>query len=53
VPRDGHESFEDETTAALMDANFVNIKVDREERPDIEAVYMTVTQAMTARAAGR
>ncbi|MGA6168202.1 thioredoxin domain-containing protein [Amycolatopsis magusensis] len=42
-----HESFEDEGTAALMNANFVNIKVDREERPDIDAVYMTATQAMT------
>ncbi|SFB59825.1 hypothetical protein SAMN05216266_12465 [Amycolatopsis marina] len=42
-----HESFEDEETAALMNANFVNIKVDREERPDIDAVYMTATQAMT------
>jgi uncharacterized protein YyaL (SSP411 family) len=42
-----HESFEDEGTAALMNANFVNIKVDREERPDIDAIYMTATQAMT------
>ncbi|WP_199432536.1 thioredoxin domain-containing protein [Qaidamihabitans albus] len=42
-----HESFEDEETAALMNENFVNIKVDREERPDIDAVYMTATQAMT------
>ncbi|WP_216209549.1 thioredoxin domain-containing protein [Amycolatopsis aidingensis] len=42
-----HESFEDEGTAALMNANFVNVKVDREERPDIDAVYMTATQAMT------
>ncbi|MEV4318739.1 thioredoxin domain-containing protein [Actinocrispum sp. NPDC049592] len=42
-----HESFEDDDTAALMNANFVNIKVDREERPDIDAVYMTATQAMT------
>ncbi|MFD8500572.1 thioredoxin domain-containing protein [Amycolatopsis sp. NPDC059657] len=42
-----HESFEDEGTAALMNANFVNIKVDREERPDIDAVYMAATQAMT------
>ncbi|AXB45124.1 thioredoxin domain-containing protein [Amycolatopsis albispora] len=42
-----HESFEDEGTASLMNANFVNIKVDREERPDIDAVYMTATQAMT------
>ncbi|WP_158888638.1 thioredoxin domain-containing protein [Amycolatopsis anabasis] len=42
-----HESFEDHDTAALMNENFVNIKVDREERPDIDAVYMTATQAMT------
>ncbi|QRP47188.1 thioredoxin domain-containing protein [Amycolatopsis sp. FDAARGOS 1241] len=42
-----HESFEDEGTAALMNAHFVNIKVDREERPDIDAVYMAATQAMT------
>ncbi|RZQ63551.1 thioredoxin domain-containing protein [Amycolatopsis suaedae] len=42
-----HESFEDQNTATLMNAHFVNIKVDREERPDIDAVYMTATQAMT------
>jgi len=42
-----HESFEDETTARLMNELFVNIKVDREERPDIDAVYMEATQAMT------
>ncbi|HEU5472031.1 MAG TPA: thioredoxin domain-containing protein [Actinophytocola sp.] len=42
-----HESFEDEATAALMNERFVNIKVDREERPDVDAVYMTATQAMT------
>src|SRR3954465_14075665 len=36
-----HESFEDEATAALMNAQFVNIKVDREERPDIDNIYMT------------
>ena len=42
-----HESFEDADTAALMNANFVNIKVDREERPDIDAVYMEATQGMT------
>jgi uncharacterized protein YyaL (SSP411 family) len=35
-----HESFEDEATAALMNERFVNIKVDREERPDIDAIYM-------------
>ncbi len=43
------ESFEDEDVAALLNRDFVCIKVDREERPDIDAVYMTVTQAMTGR----
>jgi uncharacterized protein YyaL (SSP411 family) len=42
-----HESFEDEETAALMNENFVNIKVDREERPDIDGIYMQAVQAMT------
>jgi uncharacterized protein YyaL (SSP411 family) len=42
-----HESFEDEATAAVMNEHFVNVKVDREERPDVDAVYMTATQAMT------
>lgn len=42
-----HESFEDEATAALMNEKFVNIKVDREERPDIDAVYMEAVQAAT------
>ncbi|MFG1785818.1 thioredoxin domain-containing protein [Rhodococcus oryzae] len=42
-----HESFEDEATAALMNENFVCIKVDREERPDLDAVYMNATVAMT------
>ncbi|HEX6357176.1 thioredoxin domain-containing protein [Actinophytocola sp.] len=42
-----HESFEDTETAAVMNEKFVNIKVDREERPDVDAVYMTATQAMT------
>jgi uncharacterized protein YyaL (SSP411 family) len=42
-----HESFEDEATARLMNEHFVNIKVDREERPDVDAVYMAATQAMT------
>ncbi len=42
-----HESFEDPDTAAVMNEGFVNIKVDREERPDIDAVYMTATQALT------
>jgi uncharacterized protein len=42
-----HESFEDEATAATMNDHFVNIKVDREERPDVDAIYMEATQAMT------
>ena len=42
-----HESFEDEATAAFMNENFVNIKVDREERPDLDAIYMQATVAMT------
>jgi uncharacterized protein YyaL (SSP411 family) len=42
-----HESFEDAETAELMNAGFVNIKVDREERPDVDAVYMEATQAFT------
>ncbi len=42
-----HESFEDEQTAALMNQHLVSIKVDREERPDVDAVYMAATQAMT------
>jgi len=42
-----HESFEDAATAAYMNDHFINIKVDREERPDIDAVYMKATTAMT------
>src|SRR5215210_2024451 len=42
-----HESFEDEETAAYLNEHFVSIKVDREERPDVDAVYMEATQAMT------
>ena len=41
------ESFENEQTAAIMNDNFVSIKVDREERPDIDSIYMTAVQAMT------
>jgi len=41
------ESFEDEETAALMNSLYVNIKVDREERPDVDHVYMTASQALT------
>jgi len=42
-----HESFEDEKIAAVMNQEFVNIKVDREERPDVDRVYMTFVQATT------
>ncbi|MGH3648054.1 MAG: thioredoxin domain-containing protein, partial [Micromonosporaceae bacterium] len=42
-----HESFEDPEVARLMNAYTVPVKVDREERPDVDAVYMTATQAMT------
>ncbi len=41
------ESFEDPTTAEVMNESFVNIKVDREERPDVDSVYMKAVQAMT------
>jgi len=42
-----HESFENESIAAFMNANYVNIKVDREELPDVDSIYMTAVQAMT------
>ncbi len=42
-----HESFENEETSAIMNREFVNIKVDREERPDVDRVYMTFVQATT------
>jgi len=44
-----HESFEDPVTAEVLNAHFVNIKVDREERPDIDSVYMTAVQLLTGR----
>lgn len=44
-----HESFDDTEIAKLLLANFVSIKVDREERPDLDSVYMAVCQAMTGR----
>jgi len=44
-----HESFEDEATAAQMNAEFVNVKVDREERPDIDSIYMQAVNAMVGR----
>jgi uncharacterized protein YyaL (SSP411 family) len=42
-----HESFEDPETARLMNASFVNVKVDREERPDVDSIYMQAVQAIT------
>jgi uncharacterized protein YyaL (SSP411 family) len=47
-----HESFEDDATAAVMNELFVNIKVDREERPDIDKIYQTAHQLLTQRAGG-
>ncbi len=47
-----HESFEDESTAAVMNANFVCIKVDREERPDLDTIYMNALQVMTREGGG-
>lgn len=44
-----HESFENDAIAALMNERFVNVKVDREERPDVDAIYMQAVQAMTGR----
>src|SRR5436190_11488403 len=42
-----HESFENEAIALLLNASFVSIKVDREERPDLDEIYMTAVQSMT------
>ncbi|MBI3525862.1 MAG: thioredoxin domain-containing protein [Betaproteobacteria bacterium] len=47
-----HESFEDEAVAAIMNRLFVNIKVDREERPDLDQIYQTAHQMLTQRAGG-
>src|SRR6516165_9516227 len=44
-----HECFEDPSIAALVNATCVPVKVDREERPDVDALYMTATQAMAGR----
>ena len=44
-----HESFEDPDIAAVMNDRFVNVKVDREERPDVDAIYMDAVQALTGR----
>src|SRR6185295_3097591 len=42
-----HESFEDDATAAVMNELVISVKVDREERPDVDAIYMEAVQAMT------
>ena len=42
-----HESFENEDVAELMNAHFISIKIDREERPDLDAIYMKALQIMT------
>ena len=47
-----HESFEDEATAALMNRHFVNIKVDREERPDLDHIYQNAHYLLTQRSGG-
>ncbi len=47
-----HESFEDDETAALMNELFVNVKVDREERPDVDKIYQTAHQLLTQRGGG-
>src|ERR1700729_3626820 len=47
-----HESFEDPATAALMNESFVNIKVDREERPDLDKIYQLVQQLITQHPGG-
>ena len=47
-----HECFEDADTAALMNRHFVNIKVDREERPDLDQIYQTAHQLLVRRAGG-
>ena len=44
-----HESFEDEQVAEIMNTHFINIKVDREERPDVDYIYMAAVQLMTGR----
>ena len=47
-----HESFEDEATARVMNALFVNVKVDREERPDLDKIYQLAHQALSRRGGG-
>jgi hypothetical protein len=47
-----HESFEDDATAAVLNAHFISIKVDREERPDLDQIYMTALQLLTREGGG-
>ena len=47
-----HESFEDEQTAAIMNRLYVNIKIDREERPDLDKIYQTAQSLLTQRTGG-
>jgi uncharacterized protein YyaL (SSP411 family) len=47
-----HESFEDQATAALMNEHFINVKVDREERPDLDQIYQTALQMISRRGGG-
>ena len=47
-----HESFEDEATAEVMNRLYINIKVDREERPDLDKIYQTAHQLLAQRAGG-
>src|SRR4051812_47757012 len=44
-----HESFENETVAAVMNTHFINVKIDREERPDVDMLYMSAVQLMAGR----
>ena len=48
-----HESFENEAIAELLNTHFIPVKVDREERPDVDKVYMAYVQAMSGQEAGR
>ena len=47
-----HESFEDKATASIMNAHFINIKIDREERPDLDKIYQTAHSILTGRSGG-
>ena len=53
VPRDGARELREQDVAEVLNRHFVSIKVDREERPDVDRVYMTFVQATTGSGAGR